>query len=255
MCATPSGLDFRFRAVSTEFSDFKFYKTACASFDREARSGTAADALAKPPATEADIQSYGIAVLRTKYRGHQGHPVIKVFACCTPERYAQESFPTQIASFHGSASEPISRVAQPDSPAYPQLGTLRVIRERAMTKVSTTERVVAVLLGAGLGVVASMGVLRVFHDWAFRTEFIWWLRMTAIHSCIVFVVFALWFGIIRPNVRSAFGIANCVGAVVVGGLVAVFVPFGFVLVITGQAFITSGTATLAYIAVSALEDR
>ena len=98
-----------------------------------------------------------------------------------------------------------------------------------------------------------MGVLRLFHDWAFRTEFKLWLTETAIHACIVFVLLALWFGIGHPNVRTANGIGNCVAAVVVGGFVAWFIPFGFVLVITGQAFITSGVATLVYMAVSAGE--
>ena len=111
------------------------------------------------------------------------------------------------------------------------------------------------LLGTGLGGVASMTVLRVFHDWAFRTEFRFWLQMTVVHACIVFVLLALWFGITRPNIRRVDGVANCVGAVLGSGLVAFFIPFGFVLVVTGQAFITSGIATLAYIAVSALDDR
>ena len=100
-----------------------------------------------------------------------------------------------------------------------------------------------------------MGVLRLFHDWAFRTEFTFWLAETAIHSCIVFVLLALWFGFVHRNVRTANGIGNCVAAVVVGGFVAWFIPFGFVLVITGQAFITSGVAALFYMAVSALKNR
>ena len=129
------------------------------------------------------------------------------------------------------------------------------IFDNAMIEVSTTDRILSLLLGAGLGGVASMGVLRLFHDWAFRTEFKFWLTETAIHSCIVFVLLALWFGIVHPNVRTANGIAKCVAAAVVGGFVAWLIPFGFVLVITGQAFITSGVATLAYMAVSALENR
>ena len=124
-----------------------------------------------------------------------------------------------------------------------------------MIKVSVTDRILAVLLGAGLGGVASMTVLWLFHDWAFRTEFTSWLRMTVIHACVVFVLLALWFGITHPNVRRADGVATCVGGILIGGLVAVFIPWGFVLVITGHAFITSGVATLAYSAVSALEDR
>jgi hypothetical protein len=54
-----------------------------------------------------------------------------------------------------------------------------------MIKVSALDRILAVLLGAGLGGVASMGVLRSVHGWAFRTEFTLWQRMTAVHLCIV----------------------------------------------------------------------
>jgi hypothetical protein len=138
--------------------------------------------------------------------------------------------------------------------------TLRLIgpedtRNNAMIKVSVTDRLLAALLGAGLGGVFSLAVLRTLHDSAFKTEFMFWLRMTAVHSCIVFVLFALWLGIIGPNVRSANGIASCVGAAVVGGLIALFVPFGFVLVITGQAFITSGVATLVYVVLLTAKDR
>ena len=61
---------------------------------------------------------------------------------------------------------------------------------------------------------------------------------------------------LRPNVLSANDDAKCVGAIVVGGLVAVFIiPYGFVPIMSGQAFITSNVATFTYIAVSALGDR
>lgn len=125
---------------------------------------------------------------------------------------------------------------------------------KAMIK-ATAARIVTVLLGSGIGGLASMGVLRLFHDWAFRTEFKFWSFETAIHSCIVFVLLALWFGTVHPNVRTASGIGNCVAAAVVGGLVAWFIPYRFVLVVTGQAFITSGVATLVYMTVAALEDQ
>jgi hypothetical protein len=90
-----------------------------------------------------------------------------------------------------------------------------------------------------------MAALRIFHEWAFRTEFTSWLRMTAIHSCIVFVLFALSFDHIRPSLHSAEGIAKCVSAIMVGGLMALFAtPFGFVLIMSGQSFITSGASSL-----------
>src|SRR5437867_85058 len=99
-----------------------------------------------------------------------------------------------------------------------------------MINVSRTERTLLLLLSTSFGGVASMAALRIFHEWAFRTSFKLLLSMTAIHSCIVFVLFALAFDTLRPNVLSAEGIAKCVGAVVVGGLMALFAgPFGFVL--------------------------
>jgi len=62
------------------------------------------------------------------------------------------------------------------------------------------------------------------------------------------------FEYIRPSIPSAEGILNCIAAVVLGGLVAVFaIPYGFVLIMSGQAFITFGVATLIYAAVSALQ--
>jgi hypothetical protein len=101
-----------------------------------------------------------------------------------------------------------------------------------------------------------MAALRIFHEWAFRTEFKSWLWLTAVHSCIVFVLFLMSFEYIQPSILSAEGILNCIAAVVLGGLVAVFaIPYGFVLIMTGQAFITSGVATLLYAAVSALQDE
>ena len=101
-----------------------------------------------------------------------------------------------------------------------------------------------------------MAALRIFHNWAFRTAFKSWLWETVGHSCIVFVLFLMSFEYIRPSILSAEGILNCIAAVVLGGLVAVFaIPYGFVLIMTGQAFITSGVATLLYAAVSAVAAR
>ena len=101
-----------------------------------------------------------------------------------------------------------------------------------------------------------MAALRIFHEWAFRTEFKLWLWLTVGHSCIVFVLFLMSFEYIRPSVLSAEGIAKCIGAVVVGGLIAVFAtPFGFVLIMSGQAFITSAVATLIYVGISTVAGR
>src|SRR5262245_57261867 len=112
-------------------------------------------------------------------------------------------------------------------------------------------RIFAALLGAALGGVASMGVLRVLNGLAFSTDFVFWLRITSIHSGIVFVLFSLWFVDGRPSIRRASGIANCLAAIVVGGLAAIVVPYGFVLIATGHAFITSGVATLVEVCLPA----
>jgi hypothetical protein len=118
-----------------------------------------------------------------------------------------------------------------------------------------TDRTLLVLLSSSVGGVASMAALRILHEWAFRTEFNRWLWLTAVHSCIVFVLFAMSFDHLRPSVLGAEGIAKCIGAVVFGGLTSLFAtPFGFVLIMSGQAFITSGVATLIYVAASALPE-
>jgi hypothetical protein len=71
---------------------------------------------------------------------------------------------------------------------------------------------------------------------------------------MVFILYALWFGIANPNVRTANGIAHCIVAAAVGGLLAFLIPSGFILVISGQAFISSGVAALAYIVMSVVEE-
>jgi hypothetical protein len=124
-----------------------------------------------------------------------------------------------------------------------------------MIKASAIDRIVAVLLGGpGLGGVTSMGVLRLFHEWAFRTEFMSWLRMTALHhaqflSCLIMVRD---YPSECPHCQRYCKLRRrrCGGR-----FSCVLVPFGFVLLISSQAFIASGVATLAYIAVSALEDN
>jgi hypothetical protein len=112
-------------------------------------------------------------------------------------------------------------------------------------KVSLTVRIVTTFLGSALGGFGSMVVLRIFNDWAFRTEFAYWLRITAVHSLEVFLLFTFWFGLIHTNVRGPYSVANFVGVIAIGGLLAVFIPpYGFLLIITGHAFITSGLAAL-----------
>ena len=107
------------------------------------------------------------------------------------------------------------------------------------------------LLGAGLGVLCSMAFLRIRHEGAFRTEFKTLLWLTVIQAALVAFLLTLLFSQTRPTFRNVLGIVKCVGAVILGGLTALLIaPSGFILVISGQAFITSGIATLAYSALS-----
>jgi hypothetical protein len=100
-----------------------------------------------------------------------------------------------------------------------------------------------------------MLVLRVFYDWSFRTEFWFFLRLTAVHSSLLLVLFPLWFGgffgsalgmddIVKS--RGVDTILKCIGAAAIGSLLPAFIPWGFILIVSGQAYITSGIAALAY---------
>ena len=133
-----------------------------------------------------------------------------------------------------------------------------------MTDMTTSvrNRIVANLLSAMLGGVVSMVTLRMFHDWAFRTEFWYYIRLTAVHSCLMFILFSVWFGI-RPEVprtkgfikRGAAAVIKYVGAAAIGCLLPVFIPWGFILIVTGQAFITSVVAALVHVGLSGLNNR
>jgi len=111
---------------------------------------------------------------------------------------------------------------------------------------SGRDRIVAAIVGSALGGVVSLVALRLLHEWAFRTEFWFYVRLTAIHSCLVFLLFAFWFGVIRPSIPRTSTVLQCVGAPAVGGALAALIPWGFILVMTGQAFVTSGVAALVY---------
>jgi hypothetical protein len=61
---------------------------------------------------------------------------------------------------------------------------------------------------------------------------------------------------ISGRVFSVQRASKSIGGVVFGGLTSLFAtPFGFVLIMSGQAFITSGVVTLIYVAASALPDH
>jgi len=112
--------------------------------------------------------------------------------------------------------------------------------------VSRRDRIMAILFSSALGGVASMLALKFFHEWAFRTEYWFYVGMTAVHSCLVFILFAFWFGIIRPSIPRTNSVLQCIAAAAVGGILPIFIPWGFILVMMGQAFITSGVAALVY---------
>jgi hypothetical protein len=119
---------------------------------------------------------------------------------------------------------------------------------------SIRDRIVVDFLSVTLGGTASMLVLRVFYDWSFRTEFWFFLRLTAVHSSLLLVLFPLWFGIFGSALgvkeivksRGVDTILNCIGAAAIGSLLPAFIPWGFILIVSGQAYITSGIAALAY---------
>jgi len=120
---------------------------------------------------------------------------------------------------------------------------------------SGRDRIAAVFVGSLVGGVVSLVTLKVLNDWAFRTEFSFYVRLTAVHSCLAFILFAFWFGVIRPKIPRTNTMLHCIGAAAVAGVLPVLIPWGFVLVMTGQAFITSGVAALVYAGISALQDR
>jgi len=120
---------------------------------------------------------------------------------------------------------------------------------------SGRDRIAAVFVGSLVGGVVSLVALKLLNDWAFRTEFWFYVRVTAVHSCLVFILFSFWFGVIRPNIPRTNTILQCIAAAAVAGVLPVLIPWGFILIMSGQAFITSGVAALVYAGISALQDR
>src|SRR5438128_2669778 len=71
------------------------------------------------------------------------------------------------------------------------------------------------------------------------------------HCIAICILLWLWFREQRPNLHTARGVANIIGAAVVGTLLAVLFPSaGLALIVSGQALITSGVATFLYAALS-----
>lgn len=94
---------------------------------------------------------------------------------------------------------------------------------------------------ASLAGIVSMMYLRLFFASAFDHEFNLWLGLTALHCLFVFAIVAVWFrGAVRATPPP--GTASVIGAAVLGTGAAFLVPYGWILVITGQAILTSGLA-------------
>ncbi|MCL4851768.1 MAG: hypothetical protein KJZ78_10350 [Bryobacteraceae bacterium] len=108
-------------------------------------------------------------------------------------------------------------------------------------------RTATALVAAAAGWFASMAVLRMFHEWAFSTEFDWWLHWSGLHAVLVWLVLAGWFHAEPPAFTGARAIGKMLAASVTATILAAVlgVP-GLVLIVTGQAFITSAVATFAY---------
>jgi hypothetical protein len=115
---------------------------------------------------------------------------------------------------------------------------------------------ITALVCAATGGLVSMGFLAVFHNWAFTTEFTGWATMTAVHSLLLSIFLTSWFWEVRPLSAPEKMIGKIVGAVILGGLVAVLIMWGLwlgiLLVISGQAFITSAVAVAMYVAIASI---
>lgn len=103
-------------------------------------------------------------------------------------------------------------------------------------------RVLELLVATVLAGLSSMGFMRIFHPWSYRTEFVWCLALTASHCFLISIFLFVW---LKPNEPN--NVARMLGGAVLGGLLALFVfPYGFVLILSGSAFVTSCVATLTY---------
>ncbi len=109
-------------------------------------------------------------------------------------------------------------------------------------------RIYFAFISAGVGGLTSMALLRVFHGWAYATEFDRWATMIAVHSLLVFGFVTTWFWGRRSNLAGGVLVKRGFGAASLGGVLAIIVwPYGFALLVSGQAFVTSGVAAVAYI--------
>jgi hypothetical protein len=104
------------------------------------------------------------------------------------------------------------------------------------------------LVAAAAGGVASMVALRVFNDWAYRTEFSLHMRTTIQHSVLLFLLLWLWFSAFRTKLTTYRGALTSLGAILVGGLASGLLGIqGIIWILSGQAFIASAAATVVFV--------
>jgi len=114
-------------------------------------------------------------------------------------------------------------------------------------------RVFKLLFSAAAGALAAMFMLSQSLPWAYQTEFKSWLMLTTIHSGLLVLLMIIVFGNSRPTLLSLSGAAKCLGVAGIGGLLAfLIIPYGFVLVKSGLAFISAVVATVSYLLLAAV---
>src|SRR5437867_61294 len=70
---------------------------------------------------------------------------------------------------------------------------------------------------------------------------------TALHSIELFLLLLWWFAEKQPDLSTIRGIVLSIAAALIGALLAVMLgPGGIVLIVTGQAFVTSCVAVVVY---------
>src|SRR5437867_604403 len=70
---------------------------------------------------------------------------------------------------------------------------------------------------------------------------------TALHSIELFLLLLWWFAEKQPDLSTIRGIVLSIAAALIGALLAVILgPGGIVLIVTGQAFVTSCVAVVVY---------
>lgn len=112
-------------------------------------------------------------------------------------------------------------------------------------------------VSAAAGGCTSLGVLKLFEEWAFTTELNWWLMIIGSHAFLLFCFLTIWFWNVRSDLTTRTVAIKSIGAIFLGAFVSIFgVPgYSYILIYTGHAFISSGIATVMYVVMAAFEVR